>query len=91
MISMDRDLIEAFSIDFTGLLLYGGVLSTIASPPLGLSAQQLMGVGLIFPLLAYVVTYKRYPEQFWKAFFGSVVLGAVLLIGGFWLFMNMVF
>lgn len=88
---MDRKLIEAFGIDFVGLLLYSGILSVITSPPLGLSPQQLMGVGLIFPLVAYVVTYKRYPEQFWKAFFGSVVLGAVLLIGGFWLFVNMVF
>ena len=87
---MDRDFLEAFGIDLSGLFVYGGILSTITSPPLGMSPQQLMGVGLIFPLLAYVVTYKRYPDQFWKGFLGSVVLGAALLIGGVWLFVNTV-
>lgn len=87
---MNRDFVEAFGIDFVGLLLFGGILSMITNPPLGMSSQQLMGLGLVFPLLTYVVTYKRYPEQFWKAFFGSVVFGTVLLMIGFWLFVNMV-
>lgn len=88
---MDRELIEALGIDFAGLVLYGGILSMITNPPLGLSSRQLMLVGLIFPLISYVVTYRRYPEHFWKAFFGSVVIGAGLLIGGFWLWFGTAF
>lgn len=87
---MDRELIEAFSVDLVGLILYGGVLSMITSPPLGISPKQLMGIALIFPLTTYTITYKRHPEKFWKAFIGSAAFGMALLVGGFWLFVNMV-
>ena len=87
---MDRELLEAVIIDFVSLIFYGGVLSMISNPPLGISSRQLMFVGLLFPVSAYVLTYKRYTEYFWKAFFGSVILGAALLLGGFWLYANMV-
>lgn len=86
---MNRDLVEAFGTNFVGLILFGGILSMITNPPLGMSSQQLMIVGLIFPLLAYVVTNKLYPDQFWKAFFGSVLFGVVLLMVGLWLLINM--
>lgn len=85
-----RDIIKAFGLDLLGLFIYAGVLSMIVNPPLGLSPEHLMMLGLVFPLLSYAVTYRLFPEQFWKAFFGSVVFGAALLVVGFWLFVNMV-
>lgn len=87
---MSRDLIAALVVNLIGLLLYGGILSRITHPPLGLSSQQLMGVGLVFPLVAYIITYKKYPEQFWLAFFSSFATGIILAIGGFWLYVNLI-
>lgn len=88
---VNKDFPKALITDIVGMLIYGGFLTMIINPPLGLSSMQLMGLGLVFPVSAYVVTYRLYPEQFWKAFFGSLVVGAVIFLGGFWLYANMVF
>ncbi len=43
-------------------------------------------LGFIFPLIAYAMNYKKFKEEFWTSFFISLVIIAILVLGGLKLF-----
>jgi hypothetical protein len=88
---LEADFLKALGIDFLGLLLFGAVLYISPDRPLGLAGTEIIAIGLVFPLIAYTITNRKYREQFWKAFLVSAALGVALFLGGLWLFIQVMF
>lgn len=70
---MTRYTLFAILIDFLGIILM--VITFALGYP----------IGLIFPLIAYFITWKYFEEKFWLAFILSAVLLVILVISGIFL------
>jgi len=60
-----KRIIYATLIDFVGIILF--------------LYFMLFVVSLIFPLICYIITWKYFKEEFWKAFLLSIILMIALL------------